>query len=56
MYELVAITHSILHETKRERDLADRRALYGPDFTPDRPERNTTKRLSLFGRRNRDIA
>jgi hypothetical protein len=45
-----------LHETKRERDLADRRAYYGPDFTPDRPERGATKRLSLFGRRNRTIA
>lgn len=56
MYEVIAISHAVLHETKRERDLADRRAFYGPDFTTDRPARDTTKRFSLFGRRNRTIA
>ncbi|GEM_PF-6854215 len=55
MFETAVVAAALVSELKRNEDLADRRAFYGPDLEPSREERRRAIRLPRFMRRGANL-
>ncbi|MDQ6833936.1 MAG: hypothetical protein M3008_11105 [Chloroflexota bacterium] len=56
MFEAAVVVAAIVNEVKRNEDIADRRAFYGPDLAPSQEESRRKMRLPRFMRRGVNLA
>jgi hypothetical protein len=56
MFETAVVAAAIVSELKRNEDLADRRAFYGPDLVPSQEAPRRKVRLPRFVRRGANPA
>ena len=56
MFETSIVAAAMINDMKRQLDLADRRAFYGPDATPTTEESRRKIRVPRFLRRGSDVA
>ncbi len=56
MFEIAAMAATMVREIKRNEDIADRRAFYGPDAVPSVEEPRRKVRVPRFLRRGSDLA
>lgn len=56
MFETAMVAAAMVSEMKRNEDLADRRAFYGPDATPASEESRRKARVPRFLRRGSNVA
>lgn len=56
MFETSVVAAAMINDLKRQLDLADRRAFYGPDATPTSEESRRKVRVPRFLRRGSDVA
>ena len=56
MFETSVVAAAMINDLKREIDLADRRAFYGPDATSAHEQPRRKLRLPRFLRRGSDVA
>ena len=56
MFEASVVAAAMINDLKRELDLADRRAFYGPDATPTSEQSRRKVRIPWFLRRGSNVA
>jgi hypothetical protein len=56
MFETAVVAAAMVNELKRNEDVADRRAFYGPDLAPSQEESRRKVRLPRFMRRGANLA
>lgn len=56
MFETSVVAAAMINDLKRQLDLADRRAFYGPDAAPTAEEARRKVRVPRFLRRGSNVA
>ena len=56
MFETAVVAAAMVNELKRNEDIADRRAFYGPDLVPSEEAPRRKVRLPRFVRRGVNLA
>ena len=56
MFEVAVVAAALIHQLKRNEEIADRRAFYGPDAPPLTEQARRDARLPRFLRRGTTVA